>query len=174
MLKNYNKYSLQECNLYNNILLLSRNKLFYTKFNLSDTFQNRIHLIFMHVSFLFIKIKHDNKKKIYRVFYQKIFDLIFNKVELNMRELGYGDVSVNKNMKSLVKIFYNILLHCENFKGKNPKEKINFFSKYLDQNKDQKKPNNMLLINYFDKYQAFCFDLSSNSVLKGDLNFNYK
>ena len=174
MLKNYNKYSLQECNLYNNILLLSRNKLFYTKFNLSDTFQNRIHLIFMHVSFLFIKIKHNEKKKKYRVYYQKIFDLIFNKVELNMRELGHGDVSINKNMKSLVKIFYNILIYCENFKAKSPKEKVNFFSKYLDQNKDQKKPNNMLLINYFDKYQAFCFDLSSNSVLKGDLNFNYK
>ena len=27
--------------LYNNILLLSRNKLFYTKFDLIDTFQNR-------------------------------------------------------------------------------------------------------------------------------------
>ena len=55
---------------------------------------------------------------------------------------------------------------------KNNKE--NFFSKYLDLNKDQKNPNNMLLINYFNKYQAFCFDLSSNSVLKGDINFNYK
>ena len=65
-------------------------------------------------------------------------------------------------------------MYCENYKKKNLNLKKNFFSKYLDQNKDQKKPNNMLLINYFDKYQAFCFDLSSNSVLKGDLNFNYK
>ena len=174
MINIFNKYNLQEYNLYNNILLLSRNKLFYTKFNLSDTFQNRIHLIFMHVSFLFIKIKHSSKKEIYRVYYQKIFDLIFDKIELNMREIGHGDVAVNKNMKSLVKTFYNILISCENFKAKSIKEKINFFSKYLDLNKDQKNPNNMLLIYYFNKYQAFCFDLSSNSVLKGNLNFNYK
>ena len=46
--------------LYNNIVSLSRNKILYTKFMLSDTFQNRIHLIFIHISFLFIKIKASN------------------------------------------------------------------------------------------------------------------
>ena len=174
MLNRHNKNNAQANTLYNNILLLSRNKLFYTKFALSDTFQNRIHLIFIHISFLFIKMKQNNDSKIYKVFYQKIFDLIFKKIELNMREIGYGDVVINKNMKSLVKTFYNILIHCENFKEKNLNVKNIFFSKYLDRNKDQKTANNMLLIKYFDKYQAFCFDLSSDSVLKGDLNFKCK
>ena len=63
MLKNLEQNNSQESILYNNILLLSRNKLFYTKFELSDTFQNRIHLIFMHISFIFSKIKHDKEKK---------------------------------------------------------------------------------------------------------------
>ena len=174
MLNRHTKNNAQANTLYNNILLLSRNKLFYTKFALSDTFQNRIHLIFIHISFLFIKMKQNNDSKIYKVFYQKIFDLIFKKIELNMREIGYGDVVINKNMKSLVKTFYNILIHCENFKEKNFNVKNIFFSKYLDRNKDQKTANNMLLIKYFDKYQAFCFDLSSDSVLRGDLNFNYE
>ena len=54
-----------------------------------------------------------------KAFYQKIFDLIFIQIELNMREIGYGDiVIIYKNMKSLVKIFYNILLNCENFMEK--------------------------------------------------------
>ena len=99
MHKKLKKTVSKESILYNFILLLSRNKLFYTKFNLTDTFQNRIHLIFMHVSFLFIKVKHSSKKEIYRVYYQKVFDLIFDKIELNMREIGHGDVAVNKNMK---------------------------------------------------------------------------
>ena len=46
--------------------------------------------------------------------------------------------------------------------------------KYLTQNANKKSTNNIGLVEYFDKYQAFCFDLSSDSVLKGDLNFNYK
>ena len=174
MLKNLDQNKTQESILYNNILLLSRNKLFYTKFELSDTFQNRIHLIFMHISFIFSKIKHEKEKKKYEVFYQSTFDLIFRKIEMNMREIGYGDTLINKNMKLLVKTFYNILLNCENFKRKSQNSKNTFFSDYLEHNDSQNEPHNMALTKYFDAYQAFCLDLSSDSVLKGVLNFNYK
>ena len=174
MFKNSKKINTQEDILYNNILSLSRNKLLYTMFNLADTFQNRVYLIFMHISFLFIKIKQSNQKEIYKIFYQKMFDLIFNKIELNMREIGYGDIVINKNMKFLVKVFYNILLNCENFNKKSLNHKEIFFFKYLEHNNTRKKANNALLVEYFDKYQAFCLDLSLDSVLKGDLNFKYK
>ena len=160
--------------LYNNILLLSRNRLFYTKFNLADTFQNRIHLIFLHISFLFIKVKQNKHDKSYKVFYQKMFDLIFNQIEENMREIGYGDVLINKNMKFLVKTFYNILLNCEKYREKNLKSKKIFLLNYLEQNCTEKHSIDSLLIKYFNKYEAFCFDLSADSVLRGDLIFNYK
>ena len=103
-----------------------------------------------------------------------MFDFIFNKIELNMREIGYGDMTINKNMKFLVKIFYNILLNCENYKKKNLKNKNLFLLTYLTQNASKKTTNNIGLVEYFDEYQAFCFDLRSDSVLKGDLNFNFK
>jgi cytochrome b pre-mRNA-processing protein 3 len=174
MSKNSIKINTQEDILYNNILSLSRNKLFFTKFGLADTFQNRIYLIFIHISFLFIKIKQNNQKEIYKIFYQKIFDLIFKNIELNMREIGYGDIVTNKNMKFLVKTFYNILLNCENFNWKSINLKKMFFFKYLEHNNMKKKADNVPLIKYFDRYQAFCLDLSLDSVLKGDLNFRYK
>ena len=128
MTKNLKQTKTKANILYNNILLLSRNKLFYTKYDLIDTFQNRIHLIFMHISFIFIKIKKNNKNQIYKIFCQKIFDLIFNKIELNMREIGFGDTTINKNMKFLVKTFYNILLNCESYNKKsvNLKNLLNF------------------------------------------------
>ena len=164
----------QENKLYNKILSLSRNKLFYTNLGLIDTFQNRINLIFLHISFLFIKVKKRDKSYLYEEFFQKMFDFIFNKIELNMREIGYGDMTVNKNMKFLVKAFYDILLNCENYEKKNTKNKNLFLIKYLTSNTDKKSANNIILVEYFDKYQAFCFDLSPDSVLSGDLNFNYK
>ena len=108
------------------------------------------------------------------MFFQKVFDLIFDKIALNMREIGYSDMMINKNMKFLVKIFYNILLNCENYKKKNVKNKNLFLIKYLSQKENKKSDVNIELIEYFDKYQAFCFDLGSDSVLRGDLNFNYK
>ena len=173
MIKTNSKNKTKEDLLYNNILLLSRNKLFFTKFDLADTFQNRIYLIFIHVSFLFIKIKESNEKKTYRIFYQKMFDLIFNKIELNMREIGYGDTIINKNMKFLVNNFYNILLNCENLNALSSNNKKMFLFKYLELNNVMKKASNNALIQYFVDYQVFCFDLSLDSVLKGDLKFKY-
>ena len=174
MLKYIKQISTQEDILYNIILLLSRNKLFYTKFDLNDTFQNRIHLIFIHISFIFIKIKQNNKSKIYKNFYQRLFDLSFNKIELNMREIGFGDTALNKNMKFLVKNFYNILLNCEKYKKMITNDKIKFFTKYLELNNIKNITINKGIIEYFDKYEAFCFDLKSDSVLSGELKFNYK
>ena len=165
---------IQENILYNKILSLSRNKLLYTKLQLNDTFQNRINLIFLHISFLFIKVKSQKNKTIYKEFSQKMFDFIFNKIELNMREIGHGDVTVNKNMKFLVKIFYDILMNCEIYGQETTDFKNRFLQKHLSMSNKLKNSNIMELIKYFDEYQTFCLDLSSDKVLKGDLNFKYK
>ena len=174
MLKYIKQINTQENLLYNNILLLSRNKLFYTKFDLIDTFQNRIHLVFMHISFLFIKAKQNNKNKRFQTFHQKMFDLVFRKIEINMREIGFGDTVINKNMKFLVKTFYNILLNCEKFKKMDVNTKNKFLSKYLEPINITNYSINKGIAEYFNKYEAFCFDLSPDSVLKGELKFNYK
>jgi len=173
MLKKSNLGKSNENLLYNNMLLLSRNKLFYTKLNLADTFQNRINLIFVHISFLFIKIKQCKDNYFYKAFYQKTFDLIFKKIEMNMREIGHGDVTVNKNMKFLVKNFYNVLLNCEKYNTKSKVLKSSFLLKYLEVMHPTKNLHYYDLIDYFDKYSSFCFDLSSDSVLKGEFNFKY-
>ena len=159
--------------LYNKILLLSRNKFFYTKFQLKDTFQNRINLIFFHISFIFIKLKDKKENFKNKAFSQKVFDTIFKKIELNMREIGYGDTVINKNMKSLVKAFYNILIFCESFKSNTAEINSNFLTRQLESNLTDNKKNNDFnnIIEYFDKYRAFCFDLTQDSVLKGEINF---
>ena len=173
MFKNSNKNKSNEDKLYSKILLLSRNKSFYTKFYLKDTFQNRINLIFIHISFLFIKMNKNKNNKLYKEHSQKMFDFVFDKIEQNMREIGNSDTMVNKNMKYLIKSFYNILIICESYNQKSPKDKKLFLTKYLDQNNAKNNTDNVSLIDYFDKYQAFCFDLSTDSVLRGELNFNY-
>ena len=43
----------------------------------------------------------------------------------------------------------------------------------LKLNKTSNSSNYSDLIDYFDKYEAFCFDLSLDSVLKGELKFKF-
>tara|TARA_Y100000816_G_C25668225_1_gene354313 strand:- start:187 stop:537 length:351 start_codon:yes stop_codon:yes gene_type:complete len=90
---------------YITLLNLSRNMFFYKTINLKDVFETRIYLMFMHFSVILIIFKH---KKIN--FPQEIYDSLFHCIENNLRELGFGDVGVNKKMKDLNKIFYDILL----------------------------------------------------------------
>ena len=88
--------------------------------------------------------------------------------------INYGEVAVNKNMKLLITSFYNILLKCEKYKEKNEESKNFLFSHYLDSQYMKKNAINPLIIDYFNKYEAFCFELSPDSVLKGDFNFKYE
>ena len=91
--------------LYNILLSLSRNIFFYENLKLKDSFETRVYLIFLHYSILLsiLKIK---QKKISQTYY----DSLFLNIENDLRELGFGDVSVNKKMKDLNQIFYDILI----------------------------------------------------------------
>ena len=91
-----------------------------------------------------------------------------------MREIGFGDSTINKNMKFLVKTFYSILFNCEKYKEMRTNDKNEFLNKYLELNNIKNNSINKGIIEYFDKYEAFCFDLKTDSVLKGKLKFNYK
>ena len=57
---------------------------------------------------------------------------------------------------------------------KKERDKLKFLLDYLSIKNETKAQNNTNLVDYFNKYQAFCFDLCLDSVLKGDLNFTYE
>ena len=81
-------------NLYIILLNLSRNKFFYSKLKLEDVFETRLFLMFFHFSILMICFKKKGKK-----FNQKTYDVFFHNIENNLRELGFGDVTVKFNTK---------------------------------------------------------------------------
>ena len=46
-------------------------------------------------------------------FDQSSYDSLFHNIENNLRELGFGDVYVNKKMKDMNKLLYDILLKID-------------------------------------------------------------
>lgn len=116
-----------------------------------------------------------SKRKGYK-FDQNDYDQFFNKIEYNLRELGFGDVSVNKKMKELNQILYDILLKLE---LKNDKD-LKFFKlnpitvkKYfVDVNLD-KKSNFNQFESYFRSFFNYCFELSPKNMLEELNKFKY-
>ena len=90
-----------------------------------------------------------------------------------MRELGHGDVSVNKNMKNLNKMFYDILYNVDQDLDDSEKSKKLLMKYFFSKDKlDDEKV--MKLADYFQKFRDFCFDLDVNNMLNGSINFNYR
>ena len=144
---------------------LSRNLYFYSKINLKDTFETRIYLMFVHFSIILIIFK---MKKI--EFSQKSYDNLFYAIENNLRELGFGDVAVNKKMKDLNKIFYDILLKINNSKT-NIKLNENLIIKYFPDLNDLNSNKYKLFNDYFINFYHFCFEISPETMIKDALKF---
>ena len=154
--------------LYNTLLKLSRNLYFYKDIGLKDTFETRIYLMFLHFSVILIVYKYKKVK-----FPQNLYDSLFQCIENNLRELGQGDVAVNKKMKDLNKIFYDILLKIST---KNDDFEIsdNLVLKYFMDLNDPNNKKYVLFIEYFENFYDFCFELSVESMIKDALKFKDK
>ena len=106
-------------------------------------------------------------------FPQYIFDNIFLNIEYHIRELGYGDVTVNKKMKVLTRIFYDILLKIKKSDEQNLILSKSILTSYFKP--DCTNSNELIdnLLSYFNDFYYFCFELKNDSVLQGQINFKY-
>jgi len=148
------------------LLSLSRNIYFYKKIQLEDSFETRIYLIFLHFSIMMLIFKKKGKK-----FSQESYDSLFYNVENNLRELGFGDVSVNKKMKDFNKILYDILLKIDKNTGNQfiLNEKLIF--KYFKDFNDKKVEKYNEFETYFTNFYNFCFELSLDNMIREAIKF---
>ena len=154
--------------IYNNLVKLSRNIYFYKDIKLDDKLENRVIIIFAHLVIILncLSINKQNKKVS-----QEIYDNIFLNLENNMREMGHGDVTVNKKMKDLNQIFHDLLLKFIDKKNSN---KINTseMMKFLFTSKKNDEIS-IKLNDYFIKYRNFCFDIVDKNMIKDLDKFVY-
>ena len=140
-------------NIYNNLVKLTRNKNLYLNLKNNDSFSDRLIILLFHFGF-FLKIY---KLEMSKNDSQDLFDSFIKQIELSIREIGYGDVSVNKKMKDYVNLFYLILGKIENWEILELDQKKEAFEDLLNIKED-----NVSFVKYFDKYSAFL----SNNTLK--------
>ena len=137
-------------------MFLTRKENLYIENNIKDTFSNRLILFFFHFAF-FLKIyKNHNKQLI-----QKIYDFIFRQIELSLREIGHGDVNINKKMKQYINIFHNIISKIDNWENNENLKKCEILKDFINSS-----DNLSELVKYLEKYMIY---LSNN-----DLNFFLK
>jgi len=96
---------------------------------------------------------------------QKIYDFNFRQMELSIREIGYGDQSINKKMKDYINLFHSIIseIHFWSDLDTKAKKKIvsNFFENFGEID---------YLVDYFEEYRQNLSKKTLNLYLKSVSN----
>ena len=145
-------------NIYNNLVKLTRNKVLYKGLTNQDTFSDRLIFFLLHFAF-FLKIYKENNDK---VLLQEIYDYIFRQVELSIREIGYGDQSINKKMKDYLNLFYAMIDKIHDWDNLAIDSRVTLLDHFLDNT-----TNTGYLVNYFEKYRLNLINSTLNSHIKG-------
>ena len=151
MIKNY-------INIYNNLVKLTRNKDLYRDFKNQDTFSDRLIFFLLHFAFFLKVYKENNDKKVL----QDIYDFTFRQVELSIREIGYGDQSINKKMKDYLNLFYGMIDKIHDWDSLSLESRASLLEIFLDN-----ATNTEYLAEYLEIYRLNLTNNTLNSYIKG-------
>ena len=104
LIKSKSRYKVIIPEIYQNIIERSRSKFFYLNMDIEDSFESRFDIVILHsfIIFYFLKNLSDNDRELS----QLLFDFMFDDFDNNLREMGFGDIAVNKKMKVFITAFY--------------------------------------------------------------------
>ena len=147
--------------IYNKLINYTRNKDLYKSLKREDDFSDRLTLFLLHFAFFLKNYKNEEN----RVILQEIYDFNFRQLELSIREIGYGDQSINKKMKDYINLFHSMVSEIHFWKDLTRSQKIKKFSIFLS---DFNKIDDLL--DYFELFNDNLSKKTLNSYLKSVSN----
>ena len=166
--KKYNTKSIKD--ILNNIIKISYSSSFNKKFKIPKTFYSRYEIILILIFLIYIRLKNEkvNKMKV-----QIMYNYLFDYIDYSLREIGTGDLSVGKKVKTMARIFSfriqlyeksiskdfkNIKKPIKKFIYENKVRKNNLDNFYNYINKQHKKLNSSNSKEIFSKNFFICVD----------------
>ena len=143
--------------IYNNLINFTRNKDLYKSLKREDNFSDRLTLFLLHFSFFLKNFKSEENK----IILQEIYDFNFRQLELSIREIGYGDQSINKKMKDYLNLFHLMVSEIHFWEEMPKKEKLKKISNYLGDFEDIDQ-----LLHYFELFNENLSKKTLNSYIK--------
>ena len=143
--------------IYNKLIELARNKDLYKDFKNQDLFSDRLTFFLLHFA-IFFKIFKNKENKIVL---QEIYDFTFRQLELSIREIGYGDQSINKKMKDYINLFHDMIDKFHFWEDLSKDEKQKIIDKYTLNAK-----KSSFLLGYFENFLETLKKNTLNSYIK--------
>ena len=96
-----------------------------------------------------------------KIILQEIYDFNFRQLELSIREIGYGDQSINKKMKNYINLFHSMVSEIHFWNSLSKTEQLKKISLFLSDfnNIDE-------LLEYFNEFNEKLSKKTLNYYLK--------
>ena len=128
------------------MIKLTRNKSIFDKLKNQETFSDRLTIFLLHFAFFLREYKTSSS----RDELQNIYDFNFKQIEISLREIGYGDMSINKKMKQYINLFHLIITKIQNWTILENSNKADLFHEFLGKTIETE-----FFIDYFEKYRLY-------------------
>ncbi|MDC0032231.1 ubiquinol-cytochrome C chaperone family protein [Pelagibacteraceae bacterium] len=159
--------------VYQSIIDNSRSKIFYINLDVDDSFESRFDLVILHSFIIFQYFIEINDKK--NQLSQSLFDFMFHDFENNLREMGFGDIAVNKRMKKFISAFYGRILSYSNSYAEYKKnESLLNFSLAIRKNIYKNKKISEEKVNLISNYVISNITLFLTNDYETNINMKFK
>ncbi|MBT4933721.1 MAG: ubiquinol-cytochrome C chaperone [Rhodospirillaceae bacterium] len=174
ILKNFFSFSREKetaHKMYQIIVEQARLPVFYKDLGVADTFDGRFDMISLHMIIVIRRLKSDVEQT--RKLSQALFDYMFDDIDLNLREMGIGDMGVLVRVKKMAKAFYGRLESYD--QGLSQDDDTNLASA-LERNlfrENETTPKNLALFVAYMRREAARLDACTvDALMKGELQFS--
>ncbi|WP_240796879.1 ubiquinol-cytochrome C chaperone family protein [Terasakiella sp. SH-1] len=157
--------------LYTAMVQQARQPAFYADYEVADTVEGRFDMILMHAFILMRKLKTGGEPT--EEFSQSLWDLMFADMDLNLRELGVGDMGLARRVPKMAEAFYGrVIAYEEGLEADDNNEKL---KSALDRNLYRKTPVSDESLDVLAKYLrdqiAHVDQIAIEQLLKGQIDF---
>ncbi len=156
--------------LYRTLVRQARRPLFYSEWAVPDTPEGRYNMIMIHAFLLLHRLKRDGYAT--KDISQAVFDLMFEDMDKNLREMGAGDMGVVYRIKDMAKAFYGRIAAYEDGLNRDDLFLEDAIKRNVYRNSPVAHDQNVQLCNYIRREADRLAGQSTGELLNGKLIFS--
>lgn len=158
--------------IYRIIVEQARQPRFYTDYGVPDTVDGRFEMVTLHAFLVLRRLKGASESSSDTA--QALFDLMFEDMDVSLREMGAGDMGVGKRVKAMVQAFYGRIASYEAGLAGEKGDLEDALARNVYATSDAGEPATEALADYLRARAAHMTSLELGDIERGKFEFESK
>lgn len=158
--------------LFSAVIEHSRVIKFYESYSVEDSLDGRFDLMSIHMAVVIEKLDHHKELKNVTEYKRVLQEIMFDNLDLTLREIGVGDLGVGKKIKVMAEAFYGRMIAYQNlFSVKNDAEMSDTLNRNLYREKTIETQVLKNMVSYVYEQYEFIMKQDIGAILEGKIEF---